>query len=77
MKKNTQSQLMYYGSIAAGLFLIKLMYMYAWNKHNRIEYYYYTTCMLKYRMLRYSVIFLNIVMIFYSRFIFLELIKLV
>lgn len=71
------SMSMNYVLVAIGLLYVQLVYRYVLNRHNRIEYYYFENCKYRYRMLRYSILFLNVVMLFYMRFIFLELIKLV
>ena len=66
-----------YGGIGAALLGLKLVYNHVLNKHNRVEYYYWENTVWRYRILRASVVFLHLVMIFYLRYIFFELIKLV
>lgn len=66
-----------YGSIGTVLLILKFVYSRVLNKHNRVEYYYYERSVWKYRVLRAAVIFLHLVMLYYLRFIFFELIKLV
>lgn len=66
-----------YGSIGTVLLILKFVYNRILNKHNRVEYYYYERSVWTYRVLRAAVIFLHLVMLYYLRFIFFELIKLV
>ena len=66
-----------YGSIGTALLVLKFIYSRVLNKNNRVEYHYYERSVWKYRVLRAAVIFLHLVMLYYLRFIFFELIKLV
>lgn len=75
--KTKARDLYWYGAVAAALFALKCLYSRVLNKHNRVEYYYYERSIWRYRVLRATVIFMHLVMLYYMRYIFLELIKLV
>lgn len=75
--KTDTRDLYWYAAVAATLFALKCIYSRVLNKYNRVEYYYYEHSIWRYRVLRATVIFLHLVMLYYMRFIFLELIKLV
>lgn len=58
------------------LLAMSVSYKYVFNRHGRIEHYYYEKDRTKYTVLQYMVRIMNVVLVVYSRYIFMELIKL-
>lgn len=58
------------------LLAMSVSYKYVFNRHGRIEHYYYEKDRTKYTVLTYMVRIMNVVLVVYSRYIFMELIKL-
>lgn len=56
------------------LVLTKVTYQYIFNIDNRIEYYYNQTNYIKYKLLTYLILLINIVIMIYMKYILKELI---
>ena len=57
------------------LAITNVVYKYVLNKDNKIEYYFFQKDRVKYNILKYCRIFVNIVMFIYLRFVLLNLIN--
>lgn len=64
-----------YGLYLVILVFTNLLYTYVLNKNNRIDYYFFKTNKIKYKVLKYCKIFLNISMFIYLRYVLLNLIN--
>lgn len=53
-----------------------LSYTYVFNRNGRIEHYYYENDRVKFTLLQYMIRIINVVVVVYSRYFFMELIKL-
>lgn len=57
------------------LLVTNMLYKYVLNKDNKIEYYFFRTNLVKYKLLKYCRVFTNIVMFIYLRFVLINLIN--
>lgn len=57
------------------LLTVNLLYYKWFNQNNQMEYYYHTHDSIKYHVLKYTMMFINIVTLIYSKYIYKELFK--
>ena len=69
MKNNAQIYIIVFILLSVNLIYNKIL-----NKDNRIEYYFYENSPVKYKTITYCVLFINIVLMIYIKYIYKELI---
>lgn len=69
MKNNTQIYIIVFILLSVNLLYNKIL-----NKDNRIEYYFHEKSHFKYKTIKYCLLFLNIVLMIYIKYIYKELI---
>ena len=57
------------------LICVNYSYKYALNKNNKIEYYFFVNDYIKYKILKYIITILNIIMFIYLRYVVINIIQ--